>query len=104
MPYIHRRVFYGKVGTADRIVDQIREGDRLMAQYGVNLRSRLLTDHLSGRTDRVVWEVEVDDLNEMEADMGGVAANPEGQAAFGAWFEKLSQLIEYADVENWAIR
>ena len=64
----------------------------------------MLTDHNSGRSDRVVVEWEMDDLAEMDRGMASAMEKPEVQEAFGQWESKLIELIHYSEVENWAIR
>ena len=54
MPLIHRRIFYGKVGTGDQLVQHLRDGEQTMQGYGLDFKTRLLTDHMTGRSDRVV--------------------------------------------------
>lgn len=104
MAIVHRRVFFGKSGTGDQIVGVLQEGEALLAQAGAGFKTRILTDHMSGRTDRVVAEWEANDMGEIEAAMGKAMANSQVQASFRGWVEKLESLIHYAEVENWSIR
>ncbi|MBI2854783.1 MAG: hypothetical protein HYX87_07695 [Chloroflexi bacterium] len=64
MPLIYRRVLYGKPGTADQIVQLLRESGTLARRYAPNTKMRILVDHFSGRSDRVVAEVEIKDTAE----------------------------------------
>lgn len=105
MAIIHRRVFFGKVGVADQLVQHLKEGSGALARYGgVDFKPRVLTDHQTGRTDRVVMEWQVNSLGALEAAMEKAMGNPQGQAWFQTWFKKLSELIHYAEVENWAVQ
>ena len=104
MAIVQRRVFFGKVGAADQLVKHIQEGEASFQRYGINFKSRLLTDYLSGRTDRVVMEWEVGNLGDIDAAMERTMANAEAQAYFGTWMEKLDGLIDHAEVENWSVR
>ena len=104
MGIVHRRVFIGKVGKAEEIVTVLQEGDKLLQQYGGDFKSRILTDYMSGRTDRVVAEWEVNDLNAIDSAMERVVSDPQAQAAFKTWMERLEGLIHYAEVENWSVR
>ena len=104
MPVIHRRVFYGKVGTADQLVAHLREGDRMLQGYGANFKTRLLTDHMTGRSDRVVAEWEADNVGEFESAVNRAMTNPQAQADMGPWMEKLGSLIDYAEGDNWLVR
>ena len=104
MSIVHRRVFYGKVGTADQLIAHLQEGYKLLHQLpGVDLKSRVLSDHMSGRTDRVVTEEEADDLGKIEAAYNQAMSSPEARAWFQPWMEKLTQLIHYAEAENWSV-
>ena len=104
MAIINRRVFFGKVGVADQLVAHLREGEAEFQRHGMTVKSRVLTDFQSGRTDRVVWEWETEDLGELDASTGQVMADPQAGPFFQEWFQKLTELIEYAEVENWQMR
>ena len=104
MPIIQRRVFYGKVGAAEELVAWARGMYEIIGEYGGDLPYRILTDDQSGRTDRVVVEVEVESLGQLEAVLGRVGSDPGGQARFAEVFNRLPHLIDHAEVEQWAIR
>ena len=101
MAIIHRRTFYAKVGQAAPLVARIREFGKLAAQHGMPLKERILTDHGSGRTDRVVWELEVESMAEL--DMEALEGNQAATAAFSTWERTMNQMIEFAEVENWSV-
>ncbi len=101
MAIIHRRTFYAKVGGAGPLVAHLREFDKLAAQHGVGLEQRILTDHQSGRTDRVVWEWEIESMAEL--DMEALAGNQAAADAFSKWERTMNGMIEYAEVENWKV-
>ncbi len=104
MAFVVRRVFLGKVGVSDQLVKHVKEVDSILQQQGVNIKRRTLTDHQSGRTDRVVVEWEVNSLRDYEEAMGRLMSNPESKQAFDTWMAKLSDMIHYAEVETWAIQ
>ena len=104
MAIIQRRVFYGKVGAADQLVAHLQEGDKALRQHGVDFKSRLLTDYMSGRSDRVAAEWEVNGLADIDAGLGRVMADPQMQPFFDTWLKKLNELIYYSEAENWTIR
>ncbi len=104
MAFVVRRVFVGKVGVSDQLVAHIREVDNILQQQGVNMKRRTLTDHQSGRTDRVVVEWEVNSLGDFEESMGRLMSSPESKQAFATWMAKLTDMIHYAEVEIWAIQ
>ncbi len=78
--------------------------DENFKRFGMTGGSRVLTDHQNGRTDRVVWEWEVASLGALETLLDQGMSTPEAQAFFGQWFQKLTTLIERAEVENWSIQ
>ncbi len=104
MAFVVRRVFIAKVGKSDQLVAHHKEMDKLFQQQDFNMKRRILTDYQSGRTDRVVVEVEVNNLGEYEEAMGKLMSNPENKQAFSPWMAKLTDLIHYAEVETWAIQ
>ncbi len=104
MTVIHRRVFYAKVGAAGELVQHLREGEKVLRRYGLEFKTRLLTDHLSGRSDRVVAEWEGESIGDVDAGMARALASPEAQAEMGPWLEKLNSPIHYSEAENWAVR
>ncbi len=103
MAVVHRRTFYARVGQADAVVSHLRDGDKMFIKYGLK-PGRIMTDHISGRTDRVVWEVESASLGAMEKEMEQVMKKPGAAKAFGVWFGKLSELITHAEVDNFSVR
>jgi hypothetical protein len=56
MALIHSRIFYAKVGTTNELVHLIHDDDSAMARFGVDINTRILTDHMTGRSDRLVME------------------------------------------------
>ena len=101
MAIIHRRTFYAKVGKAAPLVAHLREFGKLAAQHGMPIKERILTDHQSGRTDRVVWEWEVEALADL--DMDALQGNQAAADAFTKWERAMNEMIEYAEVENWTV-
>ncbi len=104
MAFVVRRVFFAKVGMADQLVTHGKEVDSLFRRHGVSIKRRILTDHQSGRTDRVAVEWEVNSLRDYEEAMGRLMSNPKSKQAFDTWMAKLSDMIHYAEVETWAIQ
>ena len=105
MTVIQRRIFYGKVGTAGQLVEHLREGYERLKQFsGSDLEPRLLTDYMSGRSDRVVTEDEADSVGDIEAAYGRAMAHPEAISWFQPWERKLHELIHYAETESWTVR
>ena len=99
MAIIHRRTFYAKVGKASALVEKLRE---FSGAIGLATGSRILTDYQSGRTDRVVWEWEIESIGALEATMSSIS-DPAALAAFTTWERQINELVDYAEVEHWAI-
>lgn len=104
MAIVHRRIFYGKVGMASSLVEHMRAGDQIMSKHGAPAASRILTDDMTGRSDRVVVEWDVESTAVISAELETVMADPEAQREMSQWMEKLATLIEYAEGENWVVR
>ena len=103
MAIIQRRVFYGKVGAADELVGWANEMYGLIKSYNPSISYRVMSDHQSGRTDRVAAEIEAASLSELDAMLAGVMEDTDARAKFETHFGKLTNLIEYAEVEQWTI-
>ncbi len=102
MALVLRRVFQAKPGQADSLVTQFKEENKLLEKQGI--KTRVLTDYHSGRSDRVAVEWEVNDFGDMEKAMAGVMSDPAEQKRFVDWESKMNSLIEYSDAENWSLR
>jgi hypothetical protein len=75
-----------------------------MKRAGFGLEARVLSDHNSGRTDRVVAEWEMEGPGDFDAAMSRLMEDSRSQAEFGPWLEKLNGLIHYAEVEHWHVQ
>jgi len=104
MGVVHRRVFYAKVGMAGPLVDHMKAGDQILSKGGGPVSSRILTDDMTGRSDRVVVEWEMESSSEMGAALEKVMSDPAVQGEMAQWMGKLATLIEYAEGENWVVR
>ena len=103
MAIIQRRVFYGKVGAADELVSWATDMYGLIKTSNPSINFRIMSDHQSGRTDRVVAEIEVDSLSELDSMLSGIMDDGGARAQFEEHFGKLANLIEHAEVEQWTI-
>ena len=103
MAIVQRRVLVGKVGTGNELIEHLKKGNEYLTSSAINVKTRVLSDHNSGRTDRVVAEWEIEDVGELEVAMDQAMEDPRVQAAFGPWVARLNELIHYAEVENWHI-
>ena len=57
---------------------------------------------MSGRTDRIIYEAETEDLGAYFA--FEQALGEQMPEKFGAWFAKVATLIEHAEVDTWQIQ
>ncbi|MEE8466296.1 MAG: hypothetical protein V3S68_07445 [Dehalococcoidia bacterium] len=103
MAIVHRRVFFGKVGMSGPLVEHLRAGDQILAKNGARFTTRILTDDMTGRSDRVVVEWEMESASDLTTTLEQVMANPEAQNEMAQWMERLGTMIEYAEGENWVI-
>ncbi|MBI4338094.1 MAG: hypothetical protein HY683_09745 [Chloroflexi bacterium] len=103
MSFIMRRVMYGKPGTADQIVQVLKDSEQLVRRYDARTKMRILVDHMSGRSDRVVGEFEMNDVADFYAFMGQVMSKPEVAAEYKALEERGFQLVDYSEAEWWRV-
>ncbi|OGO23367.1 MAG: hypothetical protein A2Z28_03770 [Chloroflexi bacterium RBG_16_51_9] len=90
---VERLVFQAKYGKADKLVEIIKEGRKLMVRNGYP-DGRILTD-LSGRMFTIIWESEFPSMSAYEKMRNKVFKLPE----FGPWFNKMQPLIEAGTTE-----
>ncbi len=95
-----RRTFQAKPGAAGAVLAKMKEAKPILAKLG-NPVSRVYTDFYSGRTDRVVWELDLETVSALESFEQEVAKDAEALGFFESWFQGLSELIEGASVELW---
>ncbi|MBI2917028.1 MAG: hypothetical protein HYY01_03455 [Chloroflexi bacterium] len=103
MSFVMRRVMYGRPGTADQIVQVMKDSERFVRRYDAHARMRVLVDHMSGRSDRVVGEFEMDDIADFYAFMAQVMSRPEAAAEYKALEERGFRLIDYTEAEWWRV-
>ena len=95
---VQRRLFEAKTGQAPAVVDKVKEFIKITEKYNWGT-SRVYTDYLSGETDRVAWEFEVESLGKLES----LYETYGGEKELQSWFESLIPLIEGASVDNWKL-
>ena len=95
---VERRIFQAKIGQAGAVVGKLKEAAELFGSGMPN--GRIYTDYHSGSTDRVAWEIEVENLGALERLMDAIG---EEASKFGPWFDELSAFIEGASVELWTV-
>ncbi len=95
-----RRIFQAKPGEATAVVTKCREALPILEKVGYPT-GRIYTDYYSGRSDRVVWEFDHEDLSGLEKLEQALGKNEELVKSFDIWFSGLKNLIEGAEVELW---
>jgi len=95
-----RRVFQAKTGEAGVVVAKCKEAQTILDKVGYST-GRIYTDFYSGRTDRVVWEFDHENLGGLENLERGLAKDERLVKDFNNWFADLKSLIENAEVELW---
>ena len=95
-----RRVFRAKPGSSSAVVNKLKEFQQIVELVGGPPR-RIYTDHLSGATDRVVWEFDVENLTSLEEMTKTAMENTEFLVAYEKWYAGLQPMIEGAVVELW---
>ena len=92
------------MGSADKLVQLMTEVNETMTRFGASFKTRVLTDAMTGRSDRVVVEWELENMGDMDSQMAVVMGNPDGASYFTGMMEKLNGLIEYAEGEFLTVR
>lgn len=104
MTIIHRRVFYAKVGNSEQLVQHFHDAEATMNRLGIQFDTRIMTDYLTGRSDRVAVEWTLESMSDLDSMMEKLHNDPQSQAEFGTWLEKLNGLILYSEAESWMVR
>jgi hypothetical protein len=99
---IERRVFQAKVGQSAAVVAKFKEFGELSKQQNLRPSPRIYTDYLSGHTDRVAVEWEMESVGSFEQMIGTLMGNPEAMRAYEQWYAGVVPLIEGAVVELWS--
>ena len=102
MAFVERRVFYGKVGQAGALAEHLASLNKIAEQHGGAMDLRFLTDHNSGRTDRVVMEWTVNALSDFES-LGPMLASDAARKAFAQWEKRMNDMVHYAETEVWQL-
>lgn len=103
MSFIMRRILFGKPGSADQIVQVMKDGEQFLQRFEARARMRILVDHMSGRSDTVIEEFEMNDIADFYAFMGQIMSKPEAAAEHKVLEERVFQLVEYAETEWWRV-
>ena len=103
MAFVMRRVFQGKVGRGDELIEHLEKGNILARAHGLAIIPRVLSELHSGGTDRVAMEWEANSIAELEAVAEEIWVYPEGPELFREFSDKLEELVEYAEAELWTV-
>lgn len=95
-----RRVFQAKPGASAGVVAKMKEFQLIFEQHG-GPACRIYTDQLSGSTDRVVWEFDIESFTALENLFWAASQNADYVKAYEEWYQGLTPLIDGAIVEMW---
>jgi hypothetical protein len=97
---IHQRTFYCKVGHADSVVRLVKDFKRIADAVGVRASTERVFTDLTGKNDRVIWQIEVDRIADWEE------AGPKffGHPDFTGWFEQLTSHIDGSEAEFFTLQ
>lgn len=97
---MHQRTFHCKVGRADQVVDLVKRFKRIADATGATAQNERIFTDLTGKNDRVVWQVELDRMADWEDAGPKFFQHPD----FAAWFEQLSSHIESSDSQFFTVQ
>jgi hypothetical protein len=103
MTIVNRRIFQAKVGQSGPLVEHFQVAVEQMAGFGINWETRICTEYHSGRSDRVSVEWLVEDLSDIDSELGRIMEMPEAAEFFQAWLAKLNDMVLHSDAENWSV-
>ena len=92
---IHQRTFYCKVGHADQVVRLVKDFRRIADGVGAQARAERVYTDVTGKNDRVIWQVELDRIADWEEAGPKFFAHPD----FAPWFEQLTPHIDGSESE-----
>lgn len=95
-----RRIFQAQPGAGGAVVEKMKEFQPIFDRHG-GPKTRIYTDQLSGPTDRVVWEFDVESLGQLENIFWAASQDPDYTRSYEQWYKELKPLIQGASVELW---
>ena len=101
MAYVMRRIFHGKPGSGNELIDICRDGNFIVRALGIAIKPRVLSDFNSGRTDRIVMEWEAESISELMVFGEEGGDDPVLREEFAQVFKRLTELIDHAEVDTW---
>jgi hypothetical protein len=97
---MHQRTFYCKVGHADAVVQLVKDFRAIVDAVGVQAHDERVYTDLTGKNDRVVWQVELGRMSEWEDATPKFFQHPE----FASWFERLTSHIESSEAQFFLVQ
>jgi len=97
---IHQRTFYCKVGHADQVVQLVRDFKRIADAVGAEAGGERVYTDLTGKNDRVIWQIELGRLADWEDAGSKFFQHPD----FAGWFEDLTSHIEASEAEFFTLQ
>lgn len=97
---MHQRTFYCRVGHADQVVQLVRDFKRIADAVGARGQAERVYTDLTGKNDRVIWQVELEHMAEWEGAGPKFYQHPD----FAGWFDQLSSHIEGSDSEFYRLQ
>jgi hypothetical protein len=97
---IHQRTFYCKVGHADQVVRLVRDFKRIADAVGAKAQAERIYTDLTGRTDQVIWQVELERMSAWEDAGPKFFQHPD----FAGWFDQLTSHIEGSESEFFTLQ
>jgi hypothetical protein len=97
---MHQRTFYCKVGHADAVVQLVKDFRAIVDAVGVQAHDERVYTDLTGKNDRVVWQVELGRMSEWEDAAPKFFQQPE----FASWFERLTSHIESSEAQFFLVQ
>ena len=97
---MHQRTFYCKVGHADAVVQLVKRFRAIVDAAGVQAHDERVYTDLTGKNDRVVWQVELGRMSEWEDAAPKFFQQPE----FAPWFEQLSSHIDSSEAQFFLVQ
>ena len=101
MAFVEQRTFFSKVVGGQAMIFHVLEGNAALAQYGLVVKARALSDYNSGRTDCIAVEWETEGPDQIDEAIGKVVDDPQDREEFSAQLDKLNVLVQYAEAEHW---
>jgi hypothetical protein len=85
-----RRTFFCKPGRAGQVINYVKDFTQITKELGFPIHTQRIATDLTGKTDRVVWEIEAEEFRNPREIEQRAMQHPEVQRLF-------TQLVEHID-------